>query len=33
MDKLIERFMALGIGEKIIIVAAVVLLIVGFLPW
>jgi len=33
MDKLIERFMALSVGEKIIIVAAVVLLIVGFLPW
>lgn len=33
MDKLAERFMALGIGEKIIIIAAVVLFIVGFLPW
>ncbi|OGO07512.1 MAG: hypothetical protein A2Y61_02590 [Chloroflexi bacterium RBG_13_60_13] len=33
MDKLVEKFMALGIGEKIIIVAAVVLFIDGFLPW
>jgi hypothetical protein len=33
MDKLLEKFMALGIGEKIIIVAAVVLFIDGFLPW
>lgn len=33
MDKLVEKFMALGIGEKIIIVAGVVLFIVGFLPW
>ena len=33
MDKLVEKFMALGVGEKIIIVAGVVLLIDGFLPW
>jgi len=33
MDKLLEKFMALGIGEKIIIVAGVLLFIDGFLPW
>jgi len=33
MDKLVEKFMALGIGEKIIIIAGVVLFIDGFLPW
>lgn len=33
MEKLLERFNALGIGEKIIIVAGVVLFIDGFLPW
>ena len=33
MDKLVEKFMALSIGEKIIVVAGVLLLIVGFLPW
>jgi hypothetical protein len=33
MDKLVEKFKALGIGEKIIIIAAVVLFIDGFLPW
>ena len=33
MDKLIERFKALSIGEKIIIIAGVVLFIDGFLPW
>src|SRR3989304_3934071 len=33
MDKLLEKFMALGIGEKIIIIARVVLFIDGFLPW
>ena len=33
MDKLVEKFMALGIGEKIIIVAGLVLFIDGFLPW
>ena len=33
MDKFIEKFMALGIGEKIIVIAVLVLLIDGFLPW
>lgn len=33
MDKLVEKFMALGIGEKIIIVAGLLLFIDGFLPW
>ena len=33
MDKLIERFQALSIGEKIIIIAGAVLFIDGFLPW
>ena len=33
MDKLIEKFMALSIGEKIIIIAGLVLLVDGFLPW
>ena len=33
MDKLIERFKALSIGEKIIIIAGLALLIDGFLPW
>src|SRR3990172_3349127 len=33
MDKLIEKFMALSIGEKIIIIGGLVLLIDGFLPW
>ena len=33
MDKLVEKFMALGIGEKIIVIAGALLLIVGFLPW
>ena len=33
MDKLLERFNALSIGEKIIIIAGAVLLIDGFLPW
>lgn len=33
MDKLMERFKLLSIGEKIIIIAAVVLFIDGFLPW
>lgn len=33
MDKLLERFNALGIGEKIIIVAGIILFIDGFLPW
>ena len=33
MDKLLEKFMALSIGEKIIIIAGAVLFIDGFLPW
>ena len=33
MDKFIEKFMALSIGEKIIIIAGAVLFIDGFLPW
>src|SRR3970040_3068324 len=33
MDNVLERFQALGIGEKIIILAGVVLFIGGFLPW
>jgi hypothetical protein len=33
MDKWLEKFNALSIGEKIIIVAGVVLFILGFLPW
>ena len=33
MDKFIERFQALSIGEKIIIIAGLVLFIDGFLPW
>ena len=33
MDKLIARFGALSIGEKIIIIAGVILFIDGFLPW
>ena len=33
MDKFIEKFMALSIGEKIIVIAGLVLLIDGFLPW
>ncbi len=33
MDKWLEKFNALSIGEKIILVAGVVLFIVGFLPW
>jgi hypothetical protein len=33
MDKWLEKFNALSVGEKIIIVAGVVLFIVGFLPW
>ncbi len=33
MDKLMERFRALSVGEKIIIIAGVVLFIDGFLPW
>jgi hypothetical protein len=33
MDKWLEKFNALSIGEKIILVAGVILFIVGFLPW
>jgi hypothetical protein len=33
MDKLMERFMALSIGAKVILVAGLVLFIDGFLPW
>src|SRR3972149_10434377 len=33
MDKLLEKFMALGTGEKIIIIAGLVLFVDGFLPW
>ena len=33
MDKLMERFGALSIGEKIIIIAGAILFIDGFLPW
>ena len=33
MDKLMEKFGALSIGEKIIIIAGAILFIDGFLPW
>ena len=33
MEKWIEKFNALSIGEKIILPAGVVLFIIGFLPW
>ena len=33
MDKWLEKFMALGVGEKIIVIAGLVLFIDGFLPW
>ena len=33
MDKLVERFNALGIGEKTIIIAGVLLFVDGFMPW
>jgi hypothetical protein len=33
MDRLIERFKAMSVGEKIIIIAGVLLFIVGFFPW
>ena len=33
MDRLIERFKAMSVGEKIIIIAGTLLFIVGFLPW
>jgi hypothetical protein len=33
MDKLLERFRALSLGGKIILIAGLVLFIDGFLPW
>jgi hypothetical protein len=33
MEKWIEKYNALSVGEKIILAAGVVLFIVGFLPW
>jgi hypothetical protein len=33
MNKVLEGFKAMGLGEKIIVVAGVVLFIDGFLPW
>jgi len=33
MDKLMEKFSALSIGEKIIVIAGPLLFIDGFLPW
>lgn len=33
MDKLMERFKALSIGSKIIVIAGLLLFIDGFLPW
>ncbi len=33
MDKIMQKFQALSLGEKIILVAGVVLFICGFLPW
>lgn len=33
MDKIVEKFMALSIGEKIIIIAGTLFFIDGFLPW
>ena len=33
MNKMVDKFKALGLGEKIILVAALVLLIDSFLPW
>ena len=33
MDSLIEKFKAMSVGEKIILIAGVLLFIVGFLPW
>jgi len=33
MEKILEKFQALGLGEKIILIAGVVLLIASFLPW
>jgi len=33
MEKWLEKFMALSIGEKIIVIAGLLLFIDGFLPW
>lgn len=33
MEKIVEKFQALSIGEKIILIAGAVLFISGFLPW
>src|SRR3990172_3657366 len=33
MEKWLEKFMALGVGEKIIVIAGLILFIDGFLPW
>ena len=33
MDRLIERFKAMSVGEKTILIAGAVLFIVGFFPW
>ncbi len=33
MDKVIDRFKATSVGEKVIIIAGVLLFIVGFMPW
>ena len=33
MDKLVERFKAMSVGEKIIVIAGLFLFIVAFLPW
>lgn len=33
MNKMVDKFKALGLGEKIILIAALVLFIDGFLPW
>ena len=33
MEKIVEKFQALAIGEKIILIAGAVLFVAGFLPW
>ncbi len=33
MEKIMEKFQALSLGEKIILIAGVALFIIGFLPW
>ncbi len=33
MDRLMERFKAMSVGEKIILIAGALLFIVGFFPW